>query len=33
MIHTTGGDTAATESIVDYLCSMFNDNIRAIVRS
>ena len=31
ILHTPGGDTAATESIVDYLYSMFGNNIRAIV--
>ena len=31
IIHTPGGDTAATESLVDYLRSMFGTNIRAIV--
>lgn len=31
ILHTPGGETAATESIVDYLRSMFGDNIRAIV--
>lgn len=31
ILHTPGGDTAATESIVDYLHSMFNGDIRAIV--
>jgi membrane-bound ClpP family serine protease len=31
MLHTPGGDTAATESIVDYLHSMFGTNMRAIV--
>ena len=30
VLHTPGGDTAATESLVDYLHSMFTD-IRAIV--
>lgn len=30
-LHTPGGDTAATESIVDYLRSMFGDNIRVII--
>jgi ClpP class serine protease len=31
LLHTPGGDIAATESIVDYLRSMFDTNIRAIV--
>lgn len=31
ILHTPGGETAATESIVDYLHSMFGENIRAIV--
>jgi len=31
VLHTPGGDLAATESIVDYLHSMFGNNIRAIV--
>ncbi len=31
IIHTPGGDLAATESIVDYLYSMFGNDIRAIV--
>jgi len=31
ILHTPGGDTAATESIVDYLRSMFGTDIRAIV--
>lgn len=31
LLHTPGGDAAATESIVDYLRSMFNNDIRAIV--
>jgi len=31
LLHTPGGDTAATESLVDYLRSMFGVNIRAIV--
>jgi hypothetical protein len=30
-LHTPGGETAATESLVDYLHSMFGTNIRAIV--
>jgi hypothetical protein len=31
ILHTPGGNTAATESLVDYLHSMFNNDIRAIV--
>ncbi len=31
ILHTPGGDIAATESLVDYLRSMFGSNIRAIV--
>lgn len=31
ILHTPGGITAATESLVDYLNSMFGNNIRAIV--
>jgi hypothetical protein len=31
VLHTPGGQTAATESIVDYLHSMFGTNVRAIV--
>ncbi len=31
LLHTPGGETAATESLVDYLHSMFGSNIRAIV--
>jgi ATP-dependent protease ClpP protease subunit len=31
VLHTPGGETAATESIVDYLRQMFGTNIRAIV--
>ena len=31
ILHTPGGDTAATESLVDYLRSMFGTNMRAIV--
>lgn len=31
IIHTPGGEAAATESIVDYLRSMFGINIRAII--
>lgn len=31
ILHTPGGDMAATESIVDYLRAMFGTNIRAII--
>lgn len=31
VLHTPGGETAATESLVDYLHSVFGYNIRAIV--
>ncbi len=31
LLHTPGGETAATESLVDYLKSMFGNNIRAII--
>ncbi len=31
ILHTPGGDLAATESIVDYLKSIFGRNIRAII--
>ncbi|SDX46076.1 serine protease, ClpP class [Hydrobacter penzbergensis] len=31
ILHTPGGDLAATESIVDYLKAMFGNNIRAII--
>jgi hypothetical protein len=31
ILHTPGGDAAATESIVDYLRQMFGNNIRAVV--
>ncbi|MEW6210627.1 MAG: S49 family peptidase [Acidobacteriota bacterium] len=31
LLHTPGGDTAATESLVDYLRSMFGTDIRAVV--
>ena len=31
ILHTPGGDTAATESIVDYLRSIFRTDIRAII--
>jgi ClpP class serine protease len=30
-LHTPGGETAATESLVDYLRSIFGTNIRAII--
>jgi len=30
-LHTPGGETAATESLVDYLRDMFGTNVRAIV--
>lgn len=30
-LHTPGGETAATESLVDYIRSMFGTNIRAII--
>jgi len=30
-LHTPGGDTAATESLVEYLRSIFGTNIRAVV--
>lgn len=30
-LHTPGGDVAATESIIDYLHSLYDGNIRAIV--
>jgi ATP-dependent protease ClpP protease subunit len=30
-LHTPGGETAATESIVDYLRAMFGNDIRAII--
>jgi serine dehydrogenase proteinase len=30
-LHTPGGDIAATESLVDYLRSMFGNNIRAFI--
>lgn len=30
-LHTPGGETAATESLVDYLRAMFGKNIRAVV--
>lgn len=31
LLHTPGGDVAATESIIDYLHSLYNGNIRAII--
>jgi ClpP class serine protease len=31
ILHTPGGDMAATESLIDYLRSMFGTNIRAII--
>lgn len=31
ILHTPGGDLAATESIVDYLCQMFGNDVRAII--
>ncbi|HNV99237.1 MAG TPA: hypothetical protein PKL06_07710 [Chitinophagales bacterium] len=31
ILHTPGGDLAATESIVDYLFSMFGKDVRAII--
>lgn len=31
LLHTPGGESAATESLVDYLRAMFDTNIRAIV--
>lgn len=31
VLHTPGGETAATESLVDYLRSMFGTDIRAII--
>jgi ATP-dependent protease ClpP protease subunit len=31
ILHTPGGETAATESLVDYLRSVFDNNIRAFV--
>jgi ClpP class serine protease len=31
ILHTPGGETAATESLVDYLRSMFGTNIRAVI--
>lgn len=31
VLHTPGGDVAATESLIDYLYSMYGENIRAII--
>ena len=31
ILHTPGGDMAATKSLVDYLRIMFEGNVRAIV--
>lgn len=31
ILHTPGGDLAATESIVNYLQSAFDGNVRAII--
>ena len=31
LLHTPGGDLAATESLINYLRTIFSDNIRAIV--
>lgn len=31
ILHTPGGDVAATESLIDYLHSLYNGNIRAII--
>lgn len=31
LLHTPGGEVAATESIVDYLYKMFDGNVRAVV--
>ena len=31
ILHTPGGDVAATESLIDYLYSMFKGNIRAVI--
>jgi len=31
ILHTSGGEVAATESLIEYLHAMFGDNIRAIV--
>ena len=33
ILHTPGGESAATESLVDYLHEMFGTDIRAIIRS
>ena len=30
ILHTPGGDLAATKSIVEYLCQFFNNDIRVI---
>jgi ClpP class serine protease len=32
ILHTPGGDMAATESLVDYLRQMFGKDIRSIIR-
>ena len=32
LLHTPGGEVAATESLVDYLRSMFGTDIRAVIR-
>ena len=31
ILHTPGGESAATESLIDYLSSMFGTDIRAII--
>lgn len=31
LLHTPGGDVAATESIIDYLHSLYDGNIRAVI--
>jgi ClpP class serine protease len=31
ILHTPGGDIAATESIIDYIHNIFDGNIRAII--
>ena len=31
ILHTPGGETAATESLVDYLRSIFGTDIRAVI--
>jgi len=31
ILHTPGGETAATESLVDYIRSMFGTDVRAII--